>query len=340
MSSRTPNSTAKASASPDAARKTDDAVDAPTNAAPETMTTSKQDADVARTRTEPKKPKPRRRKTPAKRATKTKRPPSSAEQTADATGKADDTPSRQAPPPVQPILRDDGPKTRYRRFLLWLHETLWRGKGGRYERLPTRGVVPLHGLTIRSLHAKIAYPDRPSPAKLTHWIIGAVLETGVRARDLNFVDLGAGRGRAVLEATRYPFRKIVGVEFALELYEAALVNLRHWPRYAMASRDVTLVYSDVDRFEFPDGDCLVYVFRPFTERLMTAVARQSVEHVRKGHQVFVAVIDPVHAMPLTQSPAFELLELAGKWRRRFKALSPYSVNIYQVAKSTKPENND
>src|SRR6478609_9761998 len=40
----------------------------------------------------------------------------------------------------------------------------------------------------------------------------------VRPDDV-FIDLGSGKGRMVLEAARYPFRRVIGVELAQPLHE-------------------------------------------------------------------------------------------------------------------------
>src|SRR5262245_38553083 len=38
-------------------------------------------------------------------------------------------------------------------------------------------------------------------------------------RDLVFVDLGSGKGRALLLASRYPFKRVIGVEISRVLHE-------------------------------------------------------------------------------------------------------------------------
>ena len=44
-------------------------------------------------------------------------------------------------------------------------------------------------------------------------------------RDFVFVDLGSGKGRTLLMASDYPFRRIVGVELLPALHQAAQENL-------------------------------------------------------------------------------------------------------------------
>src|ERR1700760_2411871 len=57
----------------------------------------------------------------------------------------------------------------------------------------------------------------------------------------DFVDIGSGKGRALLLATDYPFRKIVGIELSPELDRIARANVARFAEVAAG------VNSDVHR---------------------------------------------------------------------------------------------
>jgi len=48
--------------------------------------------------------------------------------------------------------------------------------------------------------------------------------------DFIFIDLGSGKGRTLLMASDYPFRRIVGVELLLALHQIAQENLEQVSR--------------------------------------------------------------------------------------------------------------
>src|SRR5271154_7200623 len=50
----------------------------------------------------------------------------------------------------------------------------------------------------------------------------------VPPEDYSFVDLGAGMGRAILLASRMPFREVIGVELHRDLAEIAQNNIDKW----------------------------------------------------------------------------------------------------------------
>ena len=59
--------------------------------------------------------------------------------------------------------------------------------------------------------------------------------------DYVFVDLGSGKGRILLLASRYPFRGVVGVEFAHELNEVAERNIALSANHRRRCHDVRTV---------------------------------------------------------------------------------------------------
>src|ERR1700686_4994716 len=59
-----------------------------------------------------------------------------------------------------------------------------------------------------------------------------------------FIDLGAGKGRALLMASSYPFQKIVGVEFMPDLYRATQENITRYSNDRQQCRRVEAFCMD------------------------------------------------------------------------------------------------
>ena len=99
----------------------------------------------------------------------------------------------------------------------------------------TRGIVPVSrlGLTDESIQYEgIA----PRTLRVTIDALGPV-------EGFTFIDLGSGMGRAVLVASEFPFRRVVGVEISAELHAIASDNARRY-RGRQRCRDVELVHMD------------------------------------------------------------------------------------------------
>ena len=85
-----------------------------------------------------------------------------------------------------------------------------------------------------------------------------------------FIDLGSGKGRALLLAAEYPFRRIIGVEVQAKLHGVAEQNLARL-RESSGEIDARSICVDARDFEFPPDPLLVYLFNPFPDYVLSTV---------------------------------------------------------------------
>ncbi|WP_223799827.1 class I SAM-dependent methyltransferase [Sphingomonas nostoxanthinifaciens] len=114
-------------------------------------------------------------------------------------------------------------------------------------------------------------------------------------RDLSvatFVDLGSGKGRALLMAAAYPFRRLIGVEFTAEMHAVATANLAGRP-----DRDrFELVHGDAAAYEFPDTPLVLFLFNPFDAPVVAAVAERALASWRRNPRpITVLYVNPLQA---------------------------------------------
>jgi SAM-dependent methyltransferase len=81
--------------------------------------------------------------------------------------------------------------------------------------------------------------------------------------EFTFVDLGAGMGRAVLLASEFPFRAVVGVELNPTLARIARRNAALWRAAGRARAPMRVFCRDAVEFEFPAGPSVAFLFNPF-----------------------------------------------------------------------------
>lgn len=136
----------------------------------------------------------------------------------------------------------------------------------------TGGVAYLYGLTIEGENAAFGVNHIASdPQDFAH----AIEQLDVALESATFVDLGAGKARAIILAAAYPFRAIVGVEFARELHQAGIDNLaKIGPNLSNPAR-ISMVLGDAAQYELPDGPVVLYLFNPFGAPVIEAVARRA-----------------------------------------------------------------
>ena len=95
-----------------------------------------------------------------------------------------------------------------------------------------------------------------------------------------FVDLGSGKGRAILVASRFPFRRIIGVDYSEQLNDIARHNLSRFPKAETRCKEIDVVCADAARFPIPEGPLVIFLFNPFRRPVM----REVVKHVVTSFQ--------------------------------------------------------
>ena len=144
----------------------------------------------------------------------------------------------------------------------------------------TGGFVP--GTALRSGHPHDAFSTAyygMAPSRF-HWIMEQWIAdpTHARVEDCTFLDLGCGKGRALMLASQYGFRRIVGVELHPGLAKIARTNVARWKTRHPSLRPIRVLRRDAAEFRLPSGPCLLYLFHPFAapvvERLIDRIETQ------------------------------------------------------------------
>ena len=95
-----------------------------------------------------------------------------------------------------------------------------------------------------------------------------------RIEAYSLVDIGAGKGRALLLAAELPFRKVIGVEVSEELARIARRNIMRWSRVAKTKAKIRVVHEDAAKFRWPRTPLLVYLYNPFACSLVAQMAER------------------------------------------------------------------
>jgi SAM-dependent methyltransferase len=77
-----------------------------------------------------------------------------------------------------------------------------------------------------------------------------------------FLDFGSGKGRALLMAAQYPFKRIVGIEISEQLNNAARANIARWSGRLVCS-DIQLRTGDAAHCHIPRDATVLYFYNPF-----------------------------------------------------------------------------
>ncbi|MGB7601330.1 MAG: class I SAM-dependent methyltransferase [Candidatus Sulfotelmatobacter sp.] len=150
-------------------------------------------------------------------------------------------------------------------------------------------------------------PYQPTESVLFHEMIGAVsARAGFDFREFIFLDLGSGKGRTLLMASDYPFRRIVGVELLSALHDAAQENIFKYQSESQKCFAMESICGDAAEFAFPVGPTVLFLFNPFPERGLRQVI-ENLERSLREHprRVYVLYHNPLLEHVLGESNALE-----------------------------------
>lgn len=178
-------------------------------------------------------------------------------------------------------------------------------------------VSDLEALGSNQESAELYWPIRSGPFRHMMEAVGLGLH------EFSFIDLGSGKGRALLLAADFPFRKIVGVEFSPRLCEIARANLRVLvARGRMDGQRAEVLCADACTFAFPSEPLVVFLFDPFGPDVLKPVITNLVASLeRQPRPCIIAYHLPMH-QALFQEAGFEVIS---RQRRGFHLAYPWVV---------------
>jgi SAM-dependent methyltransferase len=153
-----------------------------------------------------------------------------------------------------------------------------------------------------------------------------VLRKGEVSEDDVFIDLGSGKGRVVLQAARYPFRRVIGVEISESLNEVARRNVERMP--GLRCKQVDIVTADLAECEIPDDVTVAFIYNPVRGELFSAVVDKLLaSYDRRPRDLRLIYRIPLEEPRLTRTGRFRML----KSIRGIRPWSPESaIRVYSV----------
>ena len=141
-----------------------------------------------------------------------------------------------------------------------------------------------------------------APSTLRHAL--GLLPVGVAG--FTFVDLGCGKGRALLVAEEFGFDRVVGVELSAKLQQIAVRNTMHSPRISVENVDASQV-------NYPSTPLVIFLYHPFLATVLERVLENLEEQLdRTPRETFLLIANPSYPRSWRRFPRFEVV-----WSYRF-----------------------
>lgn len=190
----------------------------------------------------------------------------------------------------------------------------------------TGGLIP--GAELASGHASDAhitayYAIAPS-------ILNGLIDLWLQSRptcpidQYTFVDVGAGKGRAMLTAAQHPFREVIGIELNPRLAGIARKNVHTFSASPVAGQlaPLSVLEGDVLEVVLPATPILAMLFHPFEAPLLRSfVTRMQKHFAGRPGLCDILYVNAEHAAVLDRNPGFT---------RLFNGLMPMSPEDHRA----------
>jgi len=166
----------------------------------------------------------------------------------------------------------------------------------------TSGAVAWKDRLLGAFHS----PYQPTDPALFREMLDALRHSAdLNLAQFTFIDLGSGKGRALLMASDYPLRRIVGVELLPALHAIAQQNLAAYKNHSQQCFALESICADATAYRFPAGPLLIYLFNPFPESGLRRVIDNLRQSLREDPRpVYMLYHNPQLEPVLNQSGYF------------------------------------
>lgn len=120
-----------------------------------------------------------------------------------------------------------------------------------------------------------------------------------------FIDIGSGKGRALLMASEYPFGRVLGIELLPELDSIAQENILKFSASHPKCAPTVAICADATEFEFPAEPLCILLNNPLPQtELRKMIVNIEKSLTEKPRRIFLVYANPVLEDILTESAEF------------------------------------
>lgn len=149
-------------------------------------------------------------------------------------------------------------------------------------------------------------------------------------RQYTFIDLGSGKGKALLLASHYPFQRVIGVEYNSRLSKIAADNARIYRHPQRQVETIATISDDAGSFTMPEGNLLIYLFNPFMAPIMERVLAHLQRAVETSpREMLIVYQNPRHKSLLDDAAFLELVDYREYRTKGLKKMPIGRVAIYR-----------
>lgn len=171
-------------------------------------------------------------------------------------------------------FRDKGLSRTFQSMVSVLEDFYFEMKYG----ISTSSIVKREDLDISEASKEHSHEYKPTRIRHFRLLIKALKlpENSV------FVDMGSGKGRVLLKASLYKFKRITGVEISSQLCEIAKNNISKFEKILNRNLNVEIVNEDVLKYEIKNDENVFYFYNPFDTYIMEIILERIIKSITEN----------------------------------------------------------
>lgn len=153
----------------------------------------------------------------------------------------------------------------------------------------------------------------PTTASVIYEIIGSLPLT---PNKFTFIDMGSGKGRALLVASEFPFTKIVGVELSSYLHHVAEENIKRYKPSSQQCAAFELHCMDALGYAYGEEPFVLFLFDPFGREILEKIIANLEATLRaRPREAYVVYVYPQYDDLFQNSSVLRRVrEASPKWQ--------------------------
>lgn len=149
-------------------------------------------------------------------------------------------------------------------------------------------------------------------------------------RESTYIDVGCGKGRALIKSLQFGFKNLIGVEFVPSIAEQAIINVNKTKDSWVLDATCGVVCHDIRTFQYPDTNLILYLYNPFDPTVFEVFLSNLLEDLRMNPRKMTLIYYHSHCESiLDDCDELERVKYNKLTRMKLKTLSIHAYGAWR-----------